>query len=304
MKVVVVGSSNIDLVAQVDHLPSPGETVGQAKFSQTFGGKGANQAVAAARLGAEVVFVTSLGNDVYGELLLKNFKDVGIDASFIKKDAANPTGTALILVAENGENCIAVAPGANGSLTPVMIKDFTETFNSADLLVMQAEIPYLTIREVAKIANSKGVKILFNPAPACRIDDDLMGIIDILVVNEVEVQMVSGIEYEKDKLEEIATSLIQKGVKTVIVTLGSDGVFMKTKDDAIFVPAFKVKAIDTVGAGDTFCGALAAMLDRGLNSNTLQFANAAAAISVTRTGAQTSIPSKNEVDVFLKEYNC
>lgn len=173
MKVVVIGSSNIDMVAQVNHLPAPGETVGDANFMQSLGGKGANQAVAAARLGGSVTFVTSLGNDMYADILKKHFKKEGITTDYIIDDVNHPTGTALIFVANSGENCIAVAPGANYSLLPASIKQFSRVIDEADIIVMQAEIPYETIKRIALIAVQKGKKVLFNPAPACLIDEEI-----------------------------------------------------------------------------------------------------------------------------------
>ena len=192
MKVVVIGSSNIDMVAQVSHLPAPGETVGDANFMQSLGGKGANQAVAAARLGGFVTFVTSLGNDMYADILKNHFKKEGITTDYIIDDVNHPTGTALIFVADSGENCIAVAPGANYSLLPGSITHFSKVIDEADIIVMQAEIPYETIKKIALSAKKKGKKVLFNPAPACLIDEELMKAIDILVVNELELHSSQG----------------------------------------------------------------------------------------------------------------
>lgn len=300
MKIAVIGSSNIDMVAQVTHLPTPGETVGNAKFMQNFGGKGANQAVAAARLGGEVTFVTSLGNDIYTEVLKKHFKNENICTDYIIQDQNNPTGIALIFVSNNGENYIAVAPGSNYSLSPDSIASFSQVISETDIVVMQAEIPYETIKEVALLTKQKGKKILFNPAPACPIDTELMDLIDVLVVNEVEASLISQIEYNGKNLKEIAQVLINKGAKNVVITLGSNGVYMKNKKEEVNVPSFKVNAIDTVAAGDTFCGALAVVLAKnGIDREALNFANAAAAITVTRSGAQVSIPTLEEVRKFM-----
>ena len=257
MKVVVIGSSNIDMVAQVSHLPAPGETVGDANFMQSLGGKGANQAVAAARLGGSVTFVTSLGNDMYADILKNHFKKEGITTDYIIDDVNHPTGTALIFVANSGENCIAVAPGANYSLLPGSIIHFSEVIDEADIIVMQAEIPYETIKKIALSAKQKGKKVLFNPAPACLIDEELMKAIDILVVNELEASFISGIEYADNDLEEIAETLLKAGTSNVVITLGSQGVYMKNAKATIQLPGCKVNAIDTIAAGDTFCGALA-----------------------------------------------
>ena len=271
MKIVVIGSSNIDMVAQVSHLPAPGETVGDACFMQLLGGKGANQAVAAARLGASVTFITSLGN-------------------------------ALIFVADSGENCIAVAPGANYSLLPDAVIRFEKVIDEADMIVMQAEIPYETVKKVALLANERGKKVLLNPAPACPIDRELMNSVDLLVVNEVEASFISDMSYTGDNLDEIATALMESGARNVIITLGSCGVYMKNKKETVRISGYKVNAVDTTAAGDTFCGALAvACSQRGLDREALEFANVAAAIAVTRMGAQPSIPTLEEVGRFRLE---
>ena len=302
MKVVVIGSSNIDMVAQVSHLPAPGETVGDANFMQSLGGKGANQAVAAARLGGFVTFVTSLGNDMYADILKNHFKKEGITTDYIIDDVNQPTGTALIFVADSGENCIAVAPGANYSLLPGSITHFSKVIDEADIIVMQAEIPYETIKKIALSAKKKGKKVLFNPAPACLIDEELMKAIDILVVNELEAAFISGIEYTGNNLEEIALSLLQAGARNAVITLGSQGVYMKNDKGIIQLPGYKVNAIDTIAAGDTFCGALAVFCaQREIDRDALSFANAAAAIAVTRSGAQPSIPTLDEVKHFMLE---
>ena len=289
MKVVVIGSSNIDMVAQVNHLPAPGETVGDASFIQSLGGKGANQAVAAARLGGSVTLI-----------LKKHFKKEGIATDYIIDDVNQPTGTALIFVADSGENCIAVAPGANYSLLPGSIIHFSKVIDEADIIVMQAEIPYETIKRIALLAKQKGKKVLFNPAPACLIDEELMKAIDILVVNELEAAFISGIEYTGNNLEEIALSLLQAGARNAVITLGSQGVYMKNDKEIIQLPGYKVNAIDTIAAGDTFCGALAVICaQREIDRDALSFANAAAAIAVTRSGAQPSIPTLTEVNAFI-----
>lgn len=301
MRIVVVGSSNIDMVAQVSHIPAPGETVGNARFIQSFGGKGANQAVAAARLGGSVTFVTALGNDMYADILKKHFTEEGINTDYIIDDSHHPTGTALIYVANSGENCIAVAPGANYSLLPESITQFSKIIEEADIVVMQAEIPYETIKKTALLAKQKGKKVLFNPAPACLIDEELMTTIDILVVNELEASFISGIEYTGNNLDDIAQTLLRSGARNIVITLGSQGVYMMNERETIQLPSFKVKAIDTVAAGDTFCGALAvACSQKGISREALGFANAAAAIAVTRLGAQSSIPTLVEVNAFIQ----
>ncbi len=302
MKIVVVGSSNIDMVARVGHLPLPGETVGKASFLQAYGGKGANQAVAAARLGGEVTFVTALGNDMYAEMLKEYYIKEGIVTDRIVIDKQKPTGVALILVADNAENCIAVAPGANSSLLMASLKNIDVLLEEADVLLLQAEIPYETIKQVALIAHKKGVKVIFNPAPACIIDSELMRIVDLLVVNENEAEYISNSSLNDETIECVASKLFNAGAKEVIITLGSKGAYVKTSLESYFVPSFSVNAVDTTAAGDVFCGALAVAYVHGqLNQDVLRFASAASAIAVTRMGAQPSIPTLNEVEEFIKK---
>lgn len=301
MKILVVGSSNIDMVAQVEYLPAPGQTVGNGLFIQAFGGKGANQAVAAARLGGEVTFVTSLGNDIYSKLLVEYFQHEGINTDFILIDKDKPTGTALIMVSADAENCIAVTPGANGSLLPGQIEKFSSALDNADMIVMQAEIPYETTKQLAIMAKQKGVKVLLNPAPACVIDTEFMSAVDILIVNETEAELISQKRLYEHSIEDIALTILNQGTQNVVITLGNKGLYLKTKHKAIQVDAFKVNAVDTTAAGDTFCGALAvASAGKEIDEDGLRFASAAAAISVTRLGAQPSIPTLIEVKDFIQ----
>lgn len=339
--IVVVGSSNVDMTARVDHLPLPGETIGNALFMQAWGGKGANQAVAAARLGGDVTFVTALGGDLNGSALKTHFQQEGINTRYILTDNLQPTGTALIFVSKDAENCIAVAPGANYSLTPLVAEQAVDALHQADILVMQAEIPYATIARTAALAKQSGCKVLLNPAPACKIDDELMHLVDILVVNETEAATITGMDVCDDNLDAVAATLIERGAVSVVITLGSKGVYARTADasatagspasrtaapadapavwaDAPAVwadtsavsasgkvlraNAFKVNAVDTTGAGDTFCGALAVRCaTRPITEDALRFACAAAALSVTKAGAQPSIPTEAETTDFLQK---
>ncbi len=295
---LIIGSSNIDLIAKISRIPFPGETVGGGEFMQTFGGKGANQAVAAARLGANVTFVTSLGNDEYAKLFLQHLINEGIDVSCIAHSSELPTGNALIMVSKEGENCIAVSPGANGELNEDNLKMLD--LSLFDTVLLQSEIPYQTNKYIASKAAKNGVKIILNPAPACPIDAEFMSIIDLLVVNESEAEMISG--YKMDNIEVCAQKLIEMGAKSVIVTLGSKGAYYKNNEEDYYINSFKVDVVDTTAAGDTFCGALTTV--DVINHQALEFACAAAALSVTRNGAQCSIPTINEVKNFLSNVYC
>lgn len=302
--IVVIGSSNIDLVAKVNHLPIPGETVGDAEFRQTPGGKGANQAAASARLGGTVTFVTALGNDAYAEMFKDLYKKEGFITDYIIYDDEHPTGTAMIFVSNCGENCIVVAPGANYHLSQIETNCLSEIIRNADILVMQAEIPYDTIKRITLMAKEIGTKVLFNPAPACLIDSELMKAIDILVVNEVEASFISGIEFTGNNTEEIANTLINAGARNIVITLGKRGVYMKNCYKTISLPGCKVNVIDTIAAGDTFCGALAVTCaKKEIDEEALKFANAAAALAVTKAGALSSIPTLTEVNCFMHKNN-
>lgn len=301
-KILVVGSSNMDMIAVCDRMPAPGETVGGARFMQAFGGKGANQAVAAARLGGNVSFLASLGDDLSGCAMKKHFLAEGIDTSLIRTDKENPTGTALILVDSRGENCIAVAPGANDTLSPDVVDAIDDDIKQADVLVMQAEIPYETVKAAALAARRYGTQVLFNPAPACQIDAQLMAALDILVLNKAEAEYISGMPVTESRLEKVARKLFAEGARNVVITLGSRGAYLYTFRGGESVPAFSVQAVDTTAAGDVFCGALAVSCREGVvTPEDLRFASAASAISVTRMGAQPSIPTLAETKEFLAQ---
>lgn len=299
-KIVVVGSTNIDMMAKVHRLPECGETVGGAEFSQAIGGKGMNQAIAAARLGGEVTFVTSLGNDHYADMLKDQLRKEGISTDYVHDDADNPTGMALIYVSHAGDNCIAVAPGANGTLHPELVNTFEPAIANSDVVVMQAEIPIETIRSTARRAHDLGKKVILNLAPAFVADSDLLSTVDVLVVNEVEGGVLSGLPYDNSNLDSIIERLRRTGIPNIIVTVGKDGAHLVTPTDHIHVSSYDVEAIDTVAAGDTFCGALAVCIKGDyVTLHDMQYASAASAIAVTRHGATTSIPQAAEVEEFL-----
>jgi ribokinase len=298
-KVVVVGSSNTDLVVKVPHLPTPGETVLGGEFFTAPGGKGANQAVAAARLGAEVTLVARIGQDVFGDRALAGFEEEGLITRYITVDPESASGVALILVDERGENSIAVAPGANSGLSPAIVQQAQETIKEVEVLVLQLETPTETVLAAAKIAHQGGVRVILNPAPAPSepLPSELLECIDILTPNESEARMLAG---KQGEVEEAARQLTRQGVGAVVVTLGARGALIVTPDYEQLVPGFEVDAIDTTAAGDAFNGGLAVALaeDKPL-ADAVQFANGCGALATTRLGAQPSLPTRDEVEVLL-----
>ncbi len=301
--IVVIGSANMDMIAKVQHLPKPGETVGNAVFSQAFGGKGANQAVAAQRAGGQVSLITCLGEDMFGQRMLQALGAEGIntDHIFTRREAA--TGTALILVDEQGENCIAVAPGANHTLTPALIDESRFLIAGAELILLQMEIPLETVVYVLELAGSLGKKVLLNPAPASLLEDRHLKRLFMLVMNESETEILTGMPVSTQDEAAAATEiLLKKGVEVAVVTLGAKGLFYATKQEKKWIDAYRVAAVDTTAAGDVFCGALAAALFRNLKlREAMKLASAAAAISVTRMGAQPSAPHQEEIKQFLQQ---
>lgn len=301
--IVVVGSSNVDMIAKVKHLPRPGETVGQALFSRAFGGKGANQAVAAKRAGGAVSFITCLGNDGLGQNMLQALTAEGINTEHILIDQKHPTGTALILVDAQGENSIAVAPGANNSLTPALIDEARFAISGADFVLLQMEIPLETVVYVIEFAASLGKKVLLNPAPAYALDEKLFKHLYILVMNETEAEIMTGIQVStKDEAMQAADEVLRRGTEIAIITMGEKGAYYATKRERKWIEAYRVQAVDTTAAGDVFCGTLASALQKNYRlPDALRFACAAAAISVTKMGAQPSAPSEQEIKAFLHE---
>lgn len=301
-KIVVIGSSNVDLLMKMDHLPEKGETVTDAEFFQVYGGKGANQAVAAARAGGNVAFVNCVGEDAYTPQMVRNYKNDGIDTRFVFHEKGIASGHALIMIGGEGMNYLSVAPGANYKLTPQKIDEAISVIDEAAMIVMQYEIREETIKYVIDIANRKGIPVMWNCAPARAFDLSYIPKINILVLNEVEAGFLAEMPVENAAdAEKAAQKLVARGVEKVIITLGSQGAFVVTKTEKVSVPAFKVEAVDTTAAGDTFCGAFAVALVEGKSlKDALQFASAAAAISVTRIGAQPSAPTFSEIDSFLK----
>jgi len=301
-KIVVVGSSNTDMIIKVPWLPKPGETILGGKFFTAAGGKGANQAVAAARAGGDVIFLARIGDDMFGQKAKEGFIKDKINVEYVLTDESEPSGVALICVAEDGENIIAVAGGANSNLSPADIEKQSDIISSADILLGQLETPLETIHKAVSIASDNGVKVILNPAPAQKLSDDLLAKISILTPNESEAQLLTDIEVNNaEDASKAADVLMARGVETVLLTMGSRGAYIATAKFKELVSGFKVKAVDATAAGDVFNGALAVAIAQNKPvREAVSFANAAAALSVTKLGAQPSAPTKEEVDKFLK----
>ena len=291
-KVVVIGSSNTDMTIKGDRLPKPGETALGGEFRMGPGGKGANQAVAAQRLDADVSFICKVGRDIFGDNAISGYQKEGIDCSrILRSDKAS--GTALILVDGNAENCIAVAPGANADLTPEDVDSVADVIRSADYLILQLEIPVESVLRAAKIAHEAGVYVILNPAPACHLPEELFGYISLITPNQTESALLSGVE---DNLDAAVERLMQLGVKDVVVTLGSKGSLVISEGAKTLVPSLKVKAVDTTAAGDTFCGALCVALSEGCSLvDAAGFATKASALTVQKMAAQDSIPFRSDI---------
>lgn len=301
-KIVVIGSSNTDLIAKVKAFPKAGETIKGDSYFQAMGGKGANQALAAHRLGGDVKFITSLGKDPNGINSLKYYQREGLDTSLAFLTDRTPSGVAMIWVDEKGENSIVIISGANNELSPEYILEVQNEILDAELIVLQMEIPYDTVKTVCDIAYKHNKRILLNVAPARKLDADIIKKIDILVVNETEAETISGETMKLIGEERMIDKLLTLGAKTVVLTLGKRGCLLKNEQLQISVPAFSVQTVDSTAAGDTFCGALAARLSKGHDwTEALEFASAASAICVTRMGAQPSIPTEVEVLEFLEK---
>ena len=299
-QILVVGSSNTDMVIKAAHLPRPGETILGGTFFMNPGGKGANQAVAIARLGGPVTFICKTGSDIFGHQSQQLFEEEGINTSYVFSDSGNPSGVALITVDEKAENCIVVASGANANLLPSDLEKAEEAIERADLVLMQLEVPMETVRFVADIAWQKGKKVILNPAPAHPLPVDLLRHLYLITPNETEAEMITGVKItDGSSAAEAARALSGMGVQHVIITLGSKGALIYSNGKAEMVPALKVEAVDTTAAGDVFNGALTVALSEGRSlKEAARFACKASAISVTRVGAQSSAPYRNEVDIF------
>jgi len=293
----------MDLVVKSPRIPAVGETILGEDFIMTPGGKGANQAVAAAKLGAEVYFITKLGNDIFAEQSLKNFKKEGVNTKYVIQTEEAPSGVALITVDDAGNNVIVVAPGANQMLSPDDVKKAESDISSSGALVAQLEIPLETVEFAAQLANDSGVPFILDPAPAQKLGPELLKMVDVLKPNETEAQILTGIEVtsNRDSARRAAKKLLEYGVKSVILTMGAKGFLLANDDKMEFVPAVKVNAIDATAAGDAFTGSLAVGIAQGKTlADAASFANYVAALSVTKMGAQSSMPTREAVESFVR----
>ncbi|MBF88620.1 MAG: ribokinase [Candidatus Marinimicrobia bacterium] len=301
MKIVVMGSYNTDMIVKVPHIPKPGETVLGGKFTTAPGGKGANQAVAAARIGGDVTFIARVGDDSLGKEAIKRFESENINTKYIKRDLVDPSGVALIVVDKNGQNSIAVALGANSNLSPSDVDDSMEIIESAEILLTQLETPLSSVEKVISLAKAAGTKVVLNPAPAQALSDDLLHNITVITPNESESEALTGIAVtDFSSAEKAADVLLYKGIKTVVITMGEKGALLKTNSCTQIINPLNVDAVDATAAGDVFNGALVvAMAEGNTLEASVEFANAAAAFSVTKLGAQPSAPNRTEVDMML-----
>ena len=295
--IVVVGSSNTDLVVHVPRIPAPGETLLGGDLAVLPGGKGANQAVAAARLGGAVAFVARIGTDTFGDEAVDRLAREGIDVTAVRRDPARPSGAALIVVAKDGQNAIVVAPGSNAALTAADVDAARTMIESSDVLLVQLETPPEAVEHALRIARTAGVTTILNPAPAQPLSHGILGLVDWLTPNETEAATLSGEGVSNiGEAESAARALLDTGAGSVIVTLGGEGALLVTRSQLVHVPAPRVSPVDTVAAGDAFNGALALALARRDDiGEAMAFACAAGAISVTRHGAQPSLPTAADV---------
>lgn len=300
-KIAVVGSLNMDLVIRAPNIPEPGETILGSDFRTIPGGKGANQAVAAAKLGGHVNMVGRVGEDTFGDVLLDNLESVGVLVKHVQRDPEAASGVALIVVDDHGENSIVVASGANMQITEGDIAAAEEVISEAVVLVLQLEVPLRVVTKAAQIAHDNQVPVILNPAPAMSLPGYLLSLVDILVPNESETFLLTGLSAEsQSELENAASSLLGLGIGTVIITLGSRGSLLARNDEVTLFPAHRIQPIDTTAAGDAFVAGLAVALSKGGSlHDAVRWGNAAGALATLRFGAQTSLPTQDEVDQLL-----
>ena len=300
-KILVLGSSNVDLILRVPRFHYPGETIRADNLTTVFGGKGANQAIASKRLGAEVTFITKLGDDHYGKSYRRYLIEKGLNPKSILTDKKIPTGMAFIELDSKGENRIIVSPGSNSSLSVDDLKRCSPLFRKIEVFVTQLEIPIETVRMGLKMAKRYDALTLLNPSPSRPLSAEILSLTDFLVPNELEAQSLTGLRMKKDQdISRIAARLLKMGVKNVVITLGPKGLFFKNPNEEIQMKAFQVKVVDTTAAGDAFMGALACGLAENKSiREVLMFANAVGTLATTKLGAQPSLPLKKELDAFL-----
>ncbi len=302
-KIVVVGSVNTDMVVKSERIPGPGETVTGGTFFMPAGGKGANQAVAAARLGAQVTLVAKVGDDMFGHQAIENFKKEGIVTDHIVLDSENATGVALILVDEAGENCISVAPGANFAITPADVDAAAEVIRKADVVLLQLEIPMDVVQHTAALAAEAGVPVVLDPAPAAPLPEGLLPNVSVLTPNESEAERLTGIAVSDEaSARQAAAALVQAGARQVIITLGTKGALVIGPELDTLVSSYEVQAADSTAAGDAFNGGLAAALGSGdVLEDAVRQAAMVGALSVTKMGAQPSLPTAEELRQFAEK---
>lgn len=292
----------MDVIGHVSHLPSPGETVMGTTLLHAPGGKGANQAVAAARAGSPMTFVGRVGADTYGSGLTDSLELAGVSTKYLRVDADYPTGVALIMVDDEGDNMIAVIPGANGQVSPADVDAAANAIAASEVLVLQLEIPIETVIHAAHVAHEMGALVILNPAPARALDRSVLAMCDVIVPNQEEVSRLSGVGSPVEPAS-AAGMLVAAGAKAVVVTLGAEGAVVVTHDQEVAIPAFPAQAVDTTGAGDAFVGNLAHGLAEGKSLvEAARFASAAAALSVQVEGAQPSMPARAQTEALLTEY--
>lgn len=296
--ILVIGSLNADLVVRTPHFPQPGETISGEGLQVIPGGKGANQAVAAARLGTNVSMLGRVGKDNFGDFLLENLKTNNVDSQFVQRDDAS-TGTAIIVVDADGQNSIVLSPGANGKVSSTDVEH--ASFPSFGLLLLQLEIPTPTVLSAAKLAKQNGVRVVLNPAPAQELPEELVSLTDYLIPNETELSLLTNhIVNDISSAEKAAKTLLDRGVQNIIVTLGKNGALIVTDKQVSHVEAFKVDVVDTTAAGDAFIGGFATALLHGKSiEDAVRYGCATGALAATKFGAQPSLPTKEEVEKFV-----
>lgn len=300
-KIVVIGSSNIDLVVNTDRVPQSGETILGNEFIINYGGKGANQALTVLRIGGGVSFISKIGNDIFGSQMRRHFEEEGMDVSHVFTDMSAPSGVAFITVDNKAENRIVVVPGANDNLSEEDVDNAKLAVKQCEIMVLQLEIPMTSVRYAVRMAASLGKKVIVNPAPACPLAGEFLRDIYLITPNETEAGILTGISVvDEESAQKAAAVLLQQGVQNVVITLGAKGALVYNSNVSVFVPAYRVKAVDTTAAGDVFNGALAVALSEGRTlTDATYFACAASAISVAHSGAQNSIPFRDELDDFI-----